>query len=341
MHKLLLIISFCFSFTAEARSIGKNVTPGAPPQACVLQEAPLSTDRSKFRSFCSGTLVFKNKILTAAHCVESMQETAKQDSGILFRARCNSSSTYSTASHSFNVSFAETHNISKTSLWVHPQFVFPKNGRNPIKNDTAIVEITTDSSIDPAEIASADTVLNLSTGKFDTSKFECRISGYGVNAENTVGVPQSINLNNETFTSISPESVKQGLSLSIAKSASIDAKNYKAEETKMITFNLGRFYTYLFSPDPSMTGDGILSMFNQMQLVDWAIMSGDSGGGVMCRNKSTSKESVIAVTSASQNLNLGEFYDDYLKKDASTLKVNYEFSPPRIALDKDGKPSAF
>lgn len=330
---LAVLVGVCSTAAlAEIRSVGREIILGAQAQSCILEFKSPKMKMKNFSSFCSGTLVYKNKILTAAHCVAGIKaDIVAKDPAAEVRARCNPSAT-TNLDGSNTVTFGETLALSTTNMWFHPQY----NARTLV-NDIGMYESTVASKIPPVEIAKPSDVVDLATGKFDLTKYECKISGFGRNATGGSGVPFSIDLKNNTFVPLARAAVDKGESLVIEQSLMVETKQMTFEDMRYTSFVLGMFYEQLTSG----TGDAIpnmISTFNDFGLIKWSVMPGDSGGGTQCKSLTGGKDVVIAVNSAIAPSNAQVFYKDFMSKDSAEFKYTNMFSPVTITLDVNGNP---
>lgn len=334
----LLLLSVFLTTQANAKpgSIGTEAVAGAQSQACVLEFKSPVARMTEFRMFCTGTLVHKNKILTAAHCLQETITT--QDPAAELQARCNPTVTKGADGKSV-VTYADTLeiNTSALSMWKHPKYNPGANG-SPVANDVGLYETTTDAKTAPAEVLSFSKIADPATGVVDPSKYECRTSGFGRNSQRAVGSPYSVNLKNYKFLPISQASLDKGEKVAIEQTLKIETKTATPEEGRNITFVLGMIFAQLTNPQTSSEGLTELFMtFNDLGLMKWSNMPGDSGSSIQCRDLTSNKESVIAVYSSREIISV-DFFEKYLKNGEADFTYKNTFSPLSLSIDAQGNP---
>lgn len=332
---VFLLFLFTNIQNSFAVSVGSDVQIGAPPQACRMDVRAPKMGLNDYMPFCSGTVVHEKKILSAAHCALMAQEYLKADPGAQFQAKCHSVVTKQ-SNGSMSVAYKETFDIDPKKVWMHGAFK-PEQAVTP--GDVALFELSTAAKVPPMAITSPANIFDLKTGKFDSTKYNCFSSGFGVNETKGTGFPLTYPLNNNNpIDNPTKDFLDKGFPLFSIHKITVDPKKFNADNLKVLKTLIEKEKN---TPKDKVNYSTIFALYmihlNREQLVKQVSLTGDSGGALHCVEKQTGKSVLIAVNGTSHFPDREKFQDAIMSESVVEIKYATQFASMNFMLNAKGE----
>jgi hypothetical protein len=269
---------FTIPQNAQAKSFGENVKPGVPTPVCQLSRRVPGKD---FEPFCSATLVENDRVLTAAHCLDTYQKDKTAKSPNQYRVSCTP--ILASTDPSKVIGFKFTGEV--TAAQVDPSY--PGSDQNQGDHDLAYLSFKPSSSntikIAPAKLSEEPLT--------DPANWKCQVAGYGDDLKKRTDRAQYFDL--------SPNELK-----SLAKSYSKNRPHYvieagflerslTPEQQKSLQADLTALEkNAIEKARPEQDGLVAISISEYLRVihgylkVDATVADGDSGGAMICQKTS-------------------------------------------------------
>lgn len=301
---------------------GSAVQAGGPEGVCkiiVRGPSPISSDY-QVEGLCTGTLVDRNQVITAAHCLKLMQAE-----GATIEAKCG----YRPAT----MDFKESHSVKSYAI-------DPGYAKHSFKRDIAVITLSRESKIKPIKRLTQEeySAYFVSIKGRESPQLVkgvvCHTAGFGSSEKNKTGgqlfqaplpADKLESFNQHTLS----DNPKGGYYLNMDLVKKFDETDKKQKES------LERVRQLMSSKDllkRAVNGDANIEGFRFFQTQRWFggfAAVGDSGGPVYCRSKSTEDWRLIGVATSA----------GYFMGDPNTLVLENTWSillPEHRSLQENG-----
>ncbi|MCC6138630.1 MAG: trypsin-like serine protease [Bdellovibrionaceae bacterium] len=249
---LLFFYTLLSSSPSALALIGKDAQWGGPSASCKLSYVDQD---GTFVSYCSGTLVEKNIVLTSAHCVQGIAlETMRIQCGF---AEEQPIITHESSTRA-DISFKEQHLVQNVEL--HPDY-----NNQTLDFDLAQVKLKTISTITPAHLFLYNEPLNPnSLQTFD----QCIINGFGRHGDSLGHLYHA------------PLDLKD---LTINSQGAVELQQFIFSEVDVHPNYVETLRRYIQEKNLNRDFINSLSDWNPDNISSATLMGGDSGSGLLCR----------------------------------------------------------